>query len=184
MEPIVTATIIKMSIQRMACVSCGAEANASCNCGVNYQPKSIRATEAVRANPGKSDRAIAAEIGVSPMTVNRVRATVPDVTVDKRVGLDGKTRRAAKPKAASSKDIAAERFDTHVLELIRLTKGHKPQRFAKTAVALPLLGDLAHFIRELVTVRRLVAETPTDDSAASAAKRKAAHAAAEGGRHG
>jgi hypothetical protein len=27
------------------------------------------------------------------MTVNRARATVPDVTVDERIGLDGKTRR-------------------------------------------------------------------------------------------
>jgi predicted DNA-binding ribbon-helix-helix protein len=36
---------------------------------------SQRAEEAIRANPGKSDRVIAEEIGVSPDTVNRVRRT-------------------------------------------------------------------------------------------------------------
>jgi hypothetical protein len=29
-------TVIKMSNQRMVCTGCGAEANASCNCGVSY----------------------------------------------------------------------------------------------------------------------------------------------------
>jgi hypothetical protein len=67
------ATVIPMSIQRMVCTGCGAEANASCNCGVSYVPK--------------------------------------------------------------------------------------PERFAKTAVAQPLLGDLAYFFRELVTVRKLAAST-------------------------
>jgi hypothetical protein len=86
-------TSIKLSIQRMVCTGCGAEANASCNCGKPYVPKAARAAQAVKANPEKSDRAIAEEIGVSPMTVNRARATVPDVTVDERIGLDGKTRR-------------------------------------------------------------------------------------------
>ena len=57
--------------------------------------KSVRAAEAVMANPEKSDRAIAADIGVSPMTVNRARSTVPDVTVE-RTGLDGKTRKMRK----------------------------------------------------------------------------------------
>ena len=58
--------VIKLSIQRMVCTSCGAEANASCNCGVSYIPKALRAAEAVKANPEKSDRAIAADIGVAP----------------------------------------------------------------------------------------------------------------------
>jgi hypothetical protein len=77
----------------MACTSCGAEVNASCTCGVAYVPKSVRAAEAIAANPEKSDRAIAKEIGVGDMTVGRARNQLQhDVAVDERIGLDGKTR--------------------------------------------------------------------------------------------
>ena len=55
---VMTALVIPISLQRLACESCGAEAVASCNCGVPYQPKSVRAAEAVKANPEKSNRAI------------------------------------------------------------------------------------------------------------------------------
>ena len=68
---------IRRSIQRMVCTACGAEANASCNCGVAYQPKSIRAAEAIKANPEKSDRAIAKEIGASPTTVGKAERNCP-----------------------------------------------------------------------------------------------------------
>jgi hypothetical protein len=75
----------------------------------------------------------------------------------------------AKPKApVNARDIALEKFDAHVLELIRLMKGQKPRRFAKTGVALLLLGDLAHYLRELVAVRKPAAETAADDAVASA----------------
>ena len=48
----------------------------------------------LKAQPEKSDRAIAAELGVGRMKVNRARkATVTGVTVDKRIGLDGKARK-------------------------------------------------------------------------------------------
>jgi hypothetical protein len=79
----------------MVCTSCGAEANASCNCGVDYKPKAVRAREAVEANPEKSDRAIAKEIRVTAPTVGKARreSTVNDFTVDERTGLDGKTRK-------------------------------------------------------------------------------------------
>jgi len=52
-----------------------------------------RAAQAVAAHPKKSDRAIAAEIGVSDTTVLRARkATASHEAV--RTGRDGKTRRA------------------------------------------------------------------------------------------
>jgi hypothetical protein len=105
------AVVYPISIQRMVCTGCGAEANASCNCGKPYVPKAERAREAVKANPEKSDRAIAADIGVSPMTVSRARATVPDVTVDERIGLDGKTRKL--PQRADDfavKDIIVDKI--------------------------------------------------------------------------
>lgn len=88
----ITGTTLKISVQRMICSGCGAEANASCNCGVAYQPKSVRAAAAVAVDPGKSDRAIAADIGVDHKTVAKARdATGENSPV--RTGLDGKTRR-------------------------------------------------------------------------------------------
>lgn len=81
---------------RLECIQCGAVAEAACGCGCEYVPAWKRAAEAVVANPDKSDRMIAQETGISRMTINRARAaTVPDVTVDKRVGRDGKKRRKA-----------------------------------------------------------------------------------------
>jgi hypothetical protein len=63
-------------------------------------PASKRAEEAVAANPNKSDRAIAEEIGVGRMTVSRARkaATVPCGTVEKRTGKDGKARKVPAAK--------------------------------------------------------------------------------------
>lgn len=40
-----TAVVIPLSVQRMVCTGCGAEASASCNCGLNYVPKAVRAAE-------------------------------------------------------------------------------------------------------------------------------------------
>jgi hypothetical protein len=49
---------------------------------------------AVRLNPEKSDRAIAAEIGVNQSTVSRARSrTDAGASFDSRIGLDGKRRR-------------------------------------------------------------------------------------------
>jgi hypothetical protein len=91
--------VIQIAVQRMVCDGCGAEANASCNCGVVYRPKSIRAAEAVAANPEKSNRAIAAEIGISDKTVAKARNAGADYFApDKRVGQDGKSYPATKPQ--------------------------------------------------------------------------------------
>lgn len=88
-------TVIQMSVQRLACTACGAEAHASCNCGKPYVPAKQRAKEAIEANPQKSNRAIADDIGVSYETVRKARdATDNQLSVDEpRVGLDGKVRR-------------------------------------------------------------------------------------------
>lgn len=44
---------------------------------------------------GKSNRAIAAEIGVGFKTVERARSVVSDATTEKIIGLDGKSYPAA-----------------------------------------------------------------------------------------
>ena len=79
------------SIARLACTACGAETNASCNCGVAYKPVEV-AKKAIEADPQKSNRAIAKETGVSEPTVRRARASGD--APDKVVGLDGKTYKA------------------------------------------------------------------------------------------
>jgi hypothetical protein len=99
MKPV--AEIIE-TLVRYECPKCGD----GCRCGVPYIPKTMRAREAIEANPEKSDRAIATELGVRPMTVGRARATVPDVTVDERTGLDGKVRK-----------VPARRTDSQEAEL-------------------------------------------------------------------
>ena len=85
----------------MVCTGCGAEANASCNCGVAYQPKAIRAAEAVKASPEKSNVAIAKDIGVDEKTVRKARAELPtsdQSEVEKRTGRDGKVRKLPERK--------------------------------------------------------------------------------------
>jgi hypothetical protein len=102
-----SAPAIKISIQRMVCTGCGAEANASYNCGKAYMPKAVRAAEAVAANPEKSDRAIAAELGdISHVTVGKARkeATGNQLPVDERIGLDGKTRKRPAKRAKPEVD--------------------------------------------------------------------------------
>lgn len=89
-------TVIQMNVQRLACTACGAEAHASCNCGKPYLPAKQRAKDAIKANPQKSDRAIAADLGISHPTVSKARreTTGNELPVDEpRVGLDGKVRR-------------------------------------------------------------------------------------------
>lgn len=84
-------TVIKMSIQRMVCIGCGAEANASCNCGVSYVAKSVRAAEAIKANPSKSDRSIAKELGIDHKTVGAARESCGEYSPEERIRSDGRS---------------------------------------------------------------------------------------------
>lgn len=81
------------TIAQYICSSCGADR--FCQCNAPAVSKSERAKAAILANPEKSDRAIADEIGVSDRTVNRAReSTATHDAVDvPRTGLDGKVRR-------------------------------------------------------------------------------------------
>jgi hypothetical protein len=107
------SVVIPLSIQRMFCSGCGAEANASCNCGVSYMPASKRAAEAIAANPEKSNRAIAEELGVDEKTVRKER-TADQSAVDTRIGRDGRTRRLPdrEIRELSDADAAAVRDDS------------------------------------------------------------------------
>ena len=87
--------IVRPVTRALACSMCGAAGEANCDCGAPYMPASTKASKAVAEHPEKSDRAIAAEIGVSHPTVAKARreTTGKDFPVDTRVGLDGKVRR-------------------------------------------------------------------------------------------
>ena len=77
------------SLARLQCTKCGAEANASCNCGEPYVPAALRVAEYDKANPGKSTREAAADLGISNKTVSKARG-VTGVTPETVTGRDGK----------------------------------------------------------------------------------------------
>ena len=79
----------------IGCSACGTTVDAGCDCGAPYLPAGQRAAAAVAANPQRSNRAIADEIGVDEGTVRKARrATADDSAVDEpRIGMDGKVRR-------------------------------------------------------------------------------------------
>jgi hypothetical protein len=86
--------IVQRVTRALACSACGAAGEANCDCGAPYLPASARAAKAIIENPGRSDRSIAAEIGVSDRTVNRARgSTATHDAVEKRVGADGRSRK-------------------------------------------------------------------------------------------
>jgi hypothetical protein len=86
------AKMNRYEARRMQCSSCGAEAEASCDCGVPYLPAGDRAAKAVAANPEMSNRAIAAQIGVSDKTVASARRQGAEYSAPaKHTGRDGKS---------------------------------------------------------------------------------------------
>lgn len=97
--------IANAEVLTLRCTQCGASAKPGCNCGVRYEyiSPSKLAERAIKNDPNKSDRAIAAELGVGFGTVNRARKrSDPNGSVETRTGRDGKKRRvngtARKPR--------------------------------------------------------------------------------------
>jgi hypothetical protein len=100
--------IVQRVNRALSCSACGAAGYAACDCGAPYLPAAARAAKAIAETPNKSDRAIAAEIGVSDKTVGKARrATAESSAVEARVGLDGKARK--QPKGWSRERYKAHR---------------------------------------------------------------------------
>ena len=84
----------------------------------SYVPKSVRATEAIKANPTKSDRAIAAELGIGKTTVLEARRGLsgrgrpPEES--ERIGRDGKSY-SIRQRVTEDPDISPDR-KSHVVE--------------------------------------------------------------------
>ena len=94
---------------KLVCSSCGAPGEGTCHCGAPYVTPGQRAEEAVRANPEKSNCAIAEEIGVSSATIRRARqkSTSSCDEVEPRIGRDGKIRKMPRPRPKMDAAIAA-----------------------------------------------------------------------------
>jgi hypothetical protein len=113
--------VLKMRRPQLECQACGATADASCDCGAPYLPAGQRAVAAIKANPGKSDRAIAAQIGVSPTTVGKARQLSIVDSSRKRLGKDGKVRRLPTRQApARNENLLLPEFEKVITQLERL----------------------------------------------------------------
>jgi hypothetical protein len=85
-------------LKQLRCSKCGATTDAICECGVGYVPAHEYAAKALAANPEKSDRAIAAELGIDHKTVAKQRKLTGENS-PVRIGRDRKARRVPKPKS-------------------------------------------------------------------------------------
>jgi hypothetical protein len=93
-------------IDHLACRQCGATTEIKCDCGEAYVyvPAGKLAEKAIMENPEKSDRAIAAEIGVSHTSVSNARKSVgKDLPPEKRTGKDGKQYKANGKKTGGAR---------------------------------------------------------------------------------
>jgi hypothetical protein len=92
------AIIEQVKQSKFICSACGSGRDCDCNA-----PARLRAVEAVKANPEKSNRSIAAATGLSEAMVRRARSTASDDAVE-RTGLDGKVRKLPKHKPVVEPD--------------------------------------------------------------------------------
>jgi hypothetical protein len=129
------------SIVRLYCEGCGSETDATCSCGKPYVPAAARVAEYDAANPGKSTRDAAADLGVSNATVSRARG-VTCVTPQAVTGHDGKTYPAARAeKKAASIELGRR-------ETARLKKKYG-EKLDVPPVQEDLLAEAEHIVNQM-----------------------------------
>jgi hypothetical protein len=118
-----TAQVLRMqpATTRLECSKCGASGEGSCACHAPYVAAGTRAAAAVKANPGKSDRVLAGETGVSRETVRKARTGDNQLSPEKRTGKDGKkypakSKASPKPSLRASDPIQEDCTDCDTLE--------------------------------------------------------------------
>jgi len=136
-------------------------ADAACNCGAPYVPAGRRAAEAVATNPEKSDRAIAAEIGVDRETVARARKIATGACCQLRSASARMVRRAS--CACPARTVFAA-FHCLRVGTDPADRDREPEVFAGTKAKADDLKTLAGFLiavadlqddaRNVVTLRR------------------------------
>jgi hypothetical protein len=102
---------IKVTQQQLEGVKCGARSHATCSCGVSYRPAQERVAEYDKANPGKSTRTAAADLGVSDETVRKARRANP-LAPETVVGRDGKEYPASRPPPAETPVMLEHKLTT------------------------------------------------------------------------
>ena len=95
------------TVVRYECPRCGT----SCECGVPYGAKVVRASEYAQQNPSASVREIAKEAKVSLGTAYNAKSGVQSERCDTTTGRDGKTYPAAKPRGTSASPTIAQAPD-------------------------------------------------------------------------
>jgi hypothetical protein len=153
-----TGTVIEMAVQQLSCTGCGAEANASCNCGKPYVPKKQRAAEAIAANPQKSNRAIAEETGVAEATVRRARGEgASSDAPDEREGRDGKIYHIQPREETDDdeQDIEADVTPANYRGAF-LIRADQAKRFA--SYSGPVTGEIVAMARQVAAVWNDLAE--------------------------
>ena len=104
----------------LRCSKCGATTHAHCDCGVAYVPVSAIVAPAIAKpeNATKTNRALAAELGIDERTVRRARAGsgAAFAAPEKRVGKDGKSYPARQSRrlvksAARAADLSEDDLD-------------------------------------------------------------------------
>jgi hypothetical protein len=154
-----------MSDRHIFCSKCGAQGEAGCDCGAEYISASAFAAKALARNPEKSNRAIAAEIGVDDKTVAKARhaAGADNSAPGKRQGQDGKmypsksksqVTRRAKPEELEGYSPKAKR---HID--VRTGENISHHESAKREAVHAVTGDLESEVIELrATVKQLTFE--------------------------
>lgn len=131
----------KRHATKLECSSCGVTVDGGCDCGAAYNvTPGRRAAVAVAATPQRSDRAIAAEIGVDHKTVASARrATGERSPVEPRTGSDGKKRRPPRrPEPVISRP--ADEVNAFQRELLTFLDDFT-QRFSAWQESKPLLDS-------------------------------------------
>ena len=103
---------------QLVCSKCGASGEGSCRCAAPYVPPGRRAAEAVKASPDKSNRAMAAEVGVDEVTIRRARnkSGAAFAAPRKHRGKDGKSYPAK--RKGKSLDISKLPLNQQVNKLL------------------------------------------------------------------
>jgi hypothetical protein len=113
------------TITRYECPRCGN----NCSCGIPYVPKTMRAADAIKANPDKSNRAIAADLGIDEKTVRIARADYSAPEPEYVTGRDGKNYAASKPaepKPVDEDHLITNTANTLVAEITDILRKLSP----------------------------------------------------------
>jgi hypothetical protein len=153
---------------RMECSVCGKTADVPCSCGKPYVPVGERAAAYVKKHPEMSDRAIAAELGISKDSVRRARsqATGAHAPVGPRVGRDGKTRRMPAARTYDEyfekDDLRRDMANFRIAFFMRVDLVSRANIACEKLVKLNIKDADRPLVKELARVARDVADMWTE----------------------